>query len=115
MGGLRKTDSFAPSLQSRDESGASMSIENLLKGYKKKDCTRIMKEILCKYRSYASVEEIALQMVEDMNMTSTSVSEKIFTTGYDLNKFYFTLNNGGKYAGRQVLSPKAAEIVLKSL
>lgn len=114
-GGKFNLSNTVGELLGRDESGASMSIENLLKGYKNRDCTRIMKEILCKYRSYASVEEIALQMVEDMNMTSTSVSEKIITTGYDLNKFYFTLNNGGKYAGRQVLSPKAAEIVLKSL
>ena len=76
---------------------------------------KIDRQVDSVFRTLSTREKIALQMVEDMNMTSTSVSEKIFTTGYDLNKFYFTLNNGGKYAGRQVLSPKAAEIVLKSL
>lgn len=94
---------------------ASMSIESLLAGYKNGDCAETLEKLLCKYRSYASVEEVARQMLVYLNMTDTTVSDSIITTGYDLNKFYFALNNGGKYAGRQVLSPKAAEIVLKSL
>jgi hypothetical protein len=32
---------------------------------------------------------------------------------YDLTKFHFTVRNGGSYAGKQVFSAQAAEIIKK--
>lgn len=96
------------------------SLESILAGYATPDCRTEMEGILTKYRKYVSIEEVALQMFASLNMTDTSisgtaVSPKISTTAYDMNKFMFAIKNGGKYAGKQVLSPKAAEIVLKFL
>lgn len=55
-------------------------------------------------------------MFAAIGMSSTSISgSDIHTTGYDYNKFLFTLQNNGKYAGKQVISVKAAELVLKYL
>ena len=55
-------------------------------------------------------------MFAAIGMNSTSISgTEVHTTGYDYNKFLFTLQNKGKYAGKQVISAKAAELVLNNL
>ncbi len=57
-------------------------------------------------------------------MTSTKLSgEKVMSSGYsvpnvittpaDLDKFRSIVLNGGKYAGKQVISPDAAELFIK--
>ena len=97
-------------------------LEYHLANCNKKESATALNLLLNKYRSYASVEEVARQMFAALNMTNTELSgsvtgsgstAQIITTAYDMNKFMFALKNGGKYAGKQVLSPKAAEIVLK--
>jgi hypothetical protein len=95
------------------------NLETLLADYTNPDCRAKLEAVLSKYRSYASVEEVARQMFANLNMTDTEICSSavlqvsIVTNAYDMNKFMFTLKNGGKYAGKQVISPKAAEIVLK--
>ena len=59
-------------------------------------------------------------MLGKMGMRSTelipAVSDggipQVTTTGYDYQKYLFTLGNGGKYAGDQVISASAAELVI---
>ena len=52
-------------------------------------------------------------MFSKLGISSTAIDGTVVTTAYDYNKFLFTVNNGGKYAGKQILSPKAAELVLE--
>ena len=109
-------------LLGNDAACGLMTVENLLSCYTNPDYASALRAILGKYRSYASVEEVARQMFAALNMTNTELSgsvtgsgstAQIITTAYDMNKFEFAVGNGGKYAGKQVLSPEAAEIVLK--
>ena len=100
-------------LLGEDAAGATMSVAELLTGYRNGNCADILKEILGKYRSYISIEEAAREMFSKLGMHSTAIDGTVVTTAYDYNKFLFTVNNGGKYAGKQILSPKAAELVLE--
>ena len=100
-------------LLGKDAAGATMSIAELLSGYKNSDCVEVLKAVLGKYRSYAPIEEAAREMFSRLGMHSTTIDGTVVTTTYDYNKFLFAVNNGGKYAGKQVLSPKAAELVLE--
>ncbi len=102
-------------LLGEDAANATMSVAELLAGYRNNDCANSLKALLCKYRRYITIEEAALQMFCKLGMQSTTVAQNVVTTTYDYNKFLFTLNNGGKYAGKQVLSAKAAKLVLENL
>jgi hypothetical protein len=48
----------------------------------------------------------------DVPATTTYNIPNIITTKGDLKKFKFTVANGGKYEGKQVISPKAAAMLL---
>jgi hypothetical protein len=55
-------------------------------------------------------------MISKIGMRSTIISSsEILTTGYDMEKYRFTLRNNGKYEGKQVISPDAAKLVLRFL
>lgn len=63
-----------------------------------------------------SVEEVLNDKFRQMGMHSTAFKAgSLVTTGYDYNKFLFTLKNGGKYAGKQVFSPQVAKLLLENL
>lgn len=63
-----------------------------------------------------SVEEVLNDKFRQMGMRSTLFKDgSLVTTGYDYNKFLFTLKNGGKYAGKQVFSPQVAKLLLENL
>ena len=63
-----------------------------------------------------SVEEVLKDKFKQMGMCSTVFKDgSLVTTGYDYNKFLFTLKNGGKYAGKQVFSPQTAKFLLENL
>ena len=63
-----------------------------------------------------SVEEVLNDKFRQMGMRSTVFKDgSLVTTGYDYNKFLFTLKNGGKYAGKQVFSPQTAKFLLENL
>ena len=109
---IRLTDR-AGELLGEDAAGATMSVAELLSGYKNSDCVEVLKAVLGKYRSYAPIEEAAREMFSRLGMHSTTIDGTVVTTTYDYNKFLFAVNNGGRYAGKQVLSPKAAELVLE--
>jgi hypothetical protein len=101
-------------LLGKEGADASLTVGNLLSGYKESNKAGLLNELLCKYRRHTSVEEVARAMFAELGMRSTSVSGGVVTTaGYDFDKFMFTIKNGGKYAGKQVLSPKAAQLVLE--
>lgn len=94
----------------------SLTVSSLLSGYKIKVNADCLQSLLKKYRKYVSTDKVALNMFAAIGMNSTSISgTDVHTTGYDYNKFLFTLQNNGKYAGKQVISVKAAELVLKYL
>ncbi|MBR5856101.1 MAG: glycoside hydrolase family 3 protein [Bacteroidales bacterium] len=109
-GKMRLTDRVCDILV---EDNANMSVETLLKGYKNSVNANYLKALIGKYRKCKPIEEVAAEMAEKMGMRNTTISENVVTTGYDLNKYYFTLRNGGKYEGKEVMSPQAAELVLK--
>ena len=96
-------------------SDASVTVEELLKGWRDNTSySQYMHALLGKYRGEISVEEAAVQMFDRIGMTSTKVSgTEVITNGIDLNKYLFTVNNGGKYAGEQILSCEAADLILK--
>ena len=101
-------------LLGKEGADAPLTVGNLLSGYKESNKAALLDELLCKYRRHTSVEEVARAMFAELGMRSTSVSGGVVTTaGYDFDKFMFTIKNGGKYAGKQVLSPKAAQLVLE--
>jgi hypothetical protein len=63
-------------------------------------------------------------MFNEIGMKSTKFSNSKNTVqGYtvpnvlsneiDYNKYMFTIKNGGKYAGKQILSPAAANLIQK--
>ena len=65
-----------------------------------------------------------MKMFAMMGMRSTTFSDErpmvsgysvpdVISIGYDQVKFWFTMSNGGKYEGKQVISPEAAKIVLR--
>ena len=63
-----------------------------------------------------SVEEVLNDKFKQLGMHSTAFKAgSLVTTGYDYNKFLFTLKNGGKYAGKQVFSPQTAKFLLENL
>lgn len=121
-GGKIKLSDTLGELLEEEGKNAGLTVEELLKGYEDKVNAYYLQAILNKYRRYTTIEEAAQMMFAKMGMQYTKFSsEKISTTGYsvpdvitngiDYGKFRFTLKNGGKYAGKQVLSPKAAEFV----
>ena len=94
----------------------SLTISSLLSDYKAKANAVYLQSLLNKYRKYVSIDEVAHKMFAAIGMNSTSIlGTNVHTTGYDYNKFLFTLQNNGKYAGKQVISVEAAELVLKFL
>ena len=111
-GKIRLTDTVGK-LIGEDASNASMTVAEILAGYTNSNCADALKALLAKYRGYATIEEVAQQMFSKLGMRNTTISSTIVTTAYDYNKFLFLVNNGGKYAGHQILSPKAAELVKK--
>ena len=94
-------------------------LEHHLANCHKTESATALSVLLNKYRSYASISQVTKQLFADLNMTSTSIQVSdsqtsipaVTTTAYDMNKFMFAISNGGKYAGKQVFSPKAAEII----
>ena len=63
-----------------------------------------------------SIEEVLNDKFRQMGMCSTVFKDgSLVTTGYDYNKFLFTLKNCGKYAGKQVFSPQTAKFLLENL
>ena len=122
-GKIRLSDTVG-ALLDEDDINASKSVETLLKGYREDVNAYYLQLLLNKYRRYVSIEDAATRMFEAIGMNATSFAgpkpsrvgynvPEVITTGYDFNKFHFTLSNGGKYAGKQIISAKAAEIVLK--
>ena len=88
----------------------------MLSNYKIKVNADYLQSLLNKYRKYVSTDDVAQKMFAAIGMNSTSIlGTDVHTTGYDYNKFLFTLQNNGKYAGKQVISCGAAELVLKYL
>ena len=76
----------------------------------------VMEEIIGKYSTRTTIEDKANRMFANMEMRKTSLSAidgKLATTKGDLMKFTFMVNNNGKYAGKQILSPAAAEMLKK--
>jgi hypothetical protein len=74
-------------------------------------------EIIGKYSTHSTIEDKANRMFAKMEMRKTTFSpigNKLTTTKGDLMKFHFMLKNNGTYAGKQILSPAAVQI-LKSL
>ena len=119
-GGKLKLSDTVGDLLETDDSNASLTVGQLLDGYKDAANAGYLKALLEKYRSYISIDEVTKQMLGKMGMRSTelipAVSDggipQVTTTGYDYQKYLFTLGNGGKYAGDQVISVSAAELVL---
>lgn len=107
---LRLTDTVGELLDP-DDACASITVEELLAGYKKVEYSKLLAALLEKYRKCVTMEEVAQQMFAKMGMHSTSLTPSVTTTGNDLIKFRFTIENGGKYAGHQILSTEAAELV----
>lgn len=94
----------------------SLTVSSLLSNYKTKVNADYLQLLLNKYRKHVSTDEVALNMFAAIGMNSTSIiGTDVHTTGHDYNKFLFTLQNNGKYAGKQVISVRAAELVLKYL
>ena len=114
-GRFRLSDSVAELLGLEGVDG-SLTISSLLSDYKTKANAVYLQSLLNKYRKYVSIDEVAQKMFAAIGMNSTSIlGTNVHTTGYDYNKFLFTLQNNGKYAGKQVISVEAAELVLKFL
>lgn len=123
-GGKFRLSDRVGALIDEDDINASLTVGELLAGYEKGNYAYYLQVLLNRYRRYLSIEECAKTMFAKMGMRSTRFSDvkmrlsgysvpDIITVGYDLDKYYFTLGNGGKYAGCQVLTPEAAELVLK--
>ncbi len=124
-GKIRLSDKVG-SLLGGDPVCGDLTVEEVLSSYKEEQSVNYLAALLDKYRSYLSVEEAAQIMFNEIGMRSTRFSDPmeisgkvnlrgVITTGHDCRKFYFTLKNGGKYAGKQVISPAAAELVLRIL
>lgn len=113
-GKIQLSQTLSELLETND-SDASVTVEELLKGWRDNTSySQYMHALLGKYRGEISVEEAAVQMFDRIGMTSTKVSgTEVITNGIDLNKYLFTVNNGGKYAGEQILSSDAADLILK--
>ncbi len=123
-GGKLKLSDTIGSLLDEDDKNASMTVEQLLQKHSDKTNAYYLQAILNKYRRYASIEETAMKMFAMMGMRSTTFSDErpmvsgysvpdVISIGYDQVKFWFTMSNGGKYEGKQVISPEAAKIVLR--
>ena len=81
----------------------------------KADGINALIEILNKYYRHSTISERMEAMFAKCGMNNTSfsaISGKIITTKADLMKFNFMLSNNGQYAGKQVLSPAAANNVV---
>lgn len=105
-----------------DDINADVTVGELLNGYRDSSYAYYLQVLLDKYRRYTTIEEAAQEMFAKMGMRSTKFSSgrisasgysvpSVITNGIDLSKFRFTIRNGGKYAGRQVLSPEAAKLL----
>ncbi len=114
-GKLKLSDSVAE-LLGLEKVDKSLTVSSLLADHKSKVNADYLRSLLNTYRNHTSIENVAQNMFATIGMNSTSISRtEVHTTGYDYNKFLFTLKNKGKYAGKQVISPEAAELVLKCL
>ncbi len=68
--------------------------------------------LLDETKRYSTVKSRAESMFRLLGMTNTKFeADMLITTQGDLGKFIFMVNNGGKYEGKQVLSPKAAQMM----
>ena len=69
--------------------------------------------LLAKYRPIVDSCKFAEDLFEKLGMRNTSLKgPEVVTTRSDIEKFRFALRNGGKYEGRQVISPEAAVLML---
>lgn len=100
-----------------EDANATCTVKELLYGWKdNRHYQDYMLALLNKYRGYATVEETAMGMFAQIGMNATKMeSANIISNGIDYNKYMFTIKNGGKYAGKQVLSPAAAKLLLEVL
>lgn len=70
--------------------------------------------ILNQYYRHSTITERMEAIFANCGMRNTSyspISGKIITTKGDLIKFNFMVNNNGKYAGKQVLTPAATQLL----
>ena len=116
-GGKIKLDETIGQLLDTGDANASLTLKELLCGWKTNTSNLCkLQALLNKYRAYASIEETAKKMFDQIGMTATKLEGcNVVSNGIDFNKYLFTLRNGGKYAGKQIISPAAAELVLKLL
>lgn len=123
-GGKIKLSDTVGQLLEADDRNASMTVDQLLKGFKNDVNAYYIQAIIEKYRRYVTIEEAAQFMFVQMGMQSAKFAGgRVLTSGYsvpevimdvyDLTKFHFTVRNGGSYAGKQVFSAQAAEIIKK--
>lgn len=123
-GGKIKLSDTVGQLLEADDRNASMTVDQLLKGFKNDVNAYYIQAIIEKYRRYVTIEEAAQYMFVQMGMQSAKFAGgRVLTSGYsvpevimdvyDLTKFHFTVRNGGSYAGKQVFSAQAAEIIKK--
>lgn len=102
----------------------SVTVEELLQGWKEGTRLHYLQALLDKYRKHTTIEEAAINMFNEIGMKSTKFSNSKDTVqGYtvpnvlsneiDYNKYMFTIKNGGKYAGKQILSPAASNLIQK--
>ena len=71
-------------------------------------------EVLNTYSTHSSVAERAGKLFSNTEMRHTSISAgngNISTTKGDMKKFAFMVENNGMYAGKRVMSAKAAQLM----
>lgn len=121
-GGKFKLTDTVGQLLDADDINASLTVGQLLEGYTSNVNAYYLQALLNKYRRYVSIEDAAKKMFENIGMASAGFTDRhvmtsgynvpdVILTGIDMEKFLFTLRNGGKYAGKQVLSPEACNVV----
>ena len=122
-GKVKLTENVGELLDSNSKD-KSVTVEELLQGWKEGTKLHYLQALLEKYRKHTTIEEAAINMFNEIGMKSTKFSNSKNTVqGYtvpnvlsneiDYNKYMFTIKNGGKYAGKQILSPAAANLIQK--
>lgn len=117
-GKIRLTDELGE-LLAIDESSASFSgltVGNLLERPLVSAYHPYLNMLLDKYSPHIDSRKYTVDMLESLGMRNTCLKgDKVITTGDDLAKFKFAICNGGKYAGKQVFTAKAAALMEKQL
>lgn len=120
-GKIKLSDTVGQLLDSSDIN-ASMTVDQLLKGYNNDVNAFYIQSIIEKYRRYITIEEATKYMFDQIGMKSAKFAGgRVMTSGYsvpevimdvfDFNKFQFTVLNGGIYAGKHIFSAEAAQII----